>query len=63
MTNPITEEIREIRHRLAAQFGNDLDRIFSDLQRKERESGRVVVDRRGERLVADNKDMHQSGGG
>ncbi len=53
MTNPITEEIREIRHRLAAQFGNDLDRIFADIQRKEQESGRVVVDRRDERLAAD----------
>ncbi len=63
MINPITEEIREIRHKLAAQFDNDLDRIFADLQRKERESGRVVVDRRGERLAADNKDMHPRTGG
>lgn len=63
MTNPITEEIREIRHRLAAEFGNDLDRIFADLQRKERESGRVVIDRRGEGLTADNHVLHGSSGG
>ena len=47
MTNPNTKEIREIRHRLAAEFYNDLDRILADLQRKARESGRVVIDRRG----------------
>ncbi len=63
MNNPITEEIREIRHRLAAQFDNDLDRIFADLQRKEQESGRVVVDRRGERQAADNKETHRRKGG
>jgi len=63
MINPITEEIREIRHRLAAQFDNDLDRIFLDLQRKEQESDRVVVDRRGERLATDNEDMPRRTGG
>ena len=62
MINPITEEIREIRHKLAAQFDNDLDRIFADLQRKEQESDRVVVDRRGERLAADNKKRHRRTG-
>jgi len=51
MTNPITEEIHAIRHRLAAEFDNDLDLIFTDLQRKERESGRVVIDRRSERVA------------
>ncbi len=63
MINPITEEIREIRHRLAAQFDNDLDRIFADLQRKEQESDRVVVDRRGARLATDNEEMHWRTGG
>ena len=63
MTNPITEAIREIRHRLAAEFDNDLGRIFADLQRKERESGRVVIDRRGERVSADNQVLHGSSGG
>jgi hypothetical protein len=38
-----TEEIRRIRHELAAQFDNDLDRIVADLRRKELESGREFV--------------------
>lgn len=45
MTNPITQQIRETRHRLAAKFDNDLDRIVDDLQQQERESGRRYVDR------------------
>ncbi len=60
MTNPITAEIREIRHRLSAAFDNDLDRIFADLQRQERESGRVVIDRRGERVSADHSPVNRS---
>lgn len=38
--NPITEEIREIRHRLAAQFGNEVYRIGDEIRRRQRESGR-----------------------
>lgn len=38
-----TEEIRAIRHKLAAQFDNDLDRIVADLQRQQRESGREYI--------------------
>ena len=38
-----TAEIREIRHQLAAQFDNDVDRIYEDLRRKQRESGRKYV--------------------
>jgi hypothetical protein len=38
-----TEEIRRIRHELAAQFDNDLDHIFEDLCRKQAESGREIV--------------------
>lgn len=41
--NPITNEIREIRHRLAAQFDNDIKRIGDDLRRREAVSGRKVV--------------------
>jgi len=61
MTNPITSQIREIRHRLAAEFDNDLDRIFADLLRKEKASGRVVIDRRGERMAADSHPTHRGG--
>lgn len=34
-----TEDIRAARHRLAAQFDNDLDRIVEDLRRQQREAG------------------------
>ena len=47
MTNPITKEIREIRHRLAAKFDNDLDQIVDDLRRQQRESGLEYVDLSG----------------
>jgi hypothetical protein len=60
MTNPITQQIRKSRHRLAAKFDNDLDRIVDDLQRQQRESGRHVVDRSKD---ATNHAMQRSGGG
>jgi hypothetical protein len=60
MTNPITQQIRESRHQLAAKFDNDLDRIVDDLQRQQRESGRRVVDRSKD---ATNSTLHRRGGG
>lgn len=41
--NPITEEIREIRHRLAAQCDNDVHRIGAEIRRRQVESGRRIV--------------------
>ncbi len=41
--NPITDEIRKIRHRLAIQFENDVYRIGADLRQREVASGRKVV--------------------
>ena len=41
--NPITQEIREIRHQLAAQQGNDIHRIGDELRRRQMESGRRIV--------------------
>lgn len=41
--NPITEEIRETRHRLAAQFDNDVSRIGAETRRRQAASGRRVV--------------------
>ena len=38
-----TEDIRAARHRRAAQFDNDLDRIVEDLRRQQRESGREYI--------------------
>jgi hypothetical protein len=42
-TDPIVEEVRKIREEHAARFDFDLTRIFEDLQKNERESGREVV--------------------
>ena len=44
MPNPITDQIRAIRHELVAQFDNDLDRIVADLRRQQRESGRDYIE-------------------
>ncbi len=41
--NPITEEIREIRHRLAAEFDNDVRRIGAEIRRRQAMSGHRVV--------------------
>ena len=41
--NPITDEIREIRHRLALKFDNDVYRIGADLRQREVVSGWKVV--------------------
>ena len=40
--DPITEEIRTIRHSLAALHDNDLDRIYEALRRSERSSGQSL---------------------
>lgn len=39
----ITDDIRKIRHDLAAQFGNDLDAILADVRRREIMDGRTYV--------------------
>lgn len=58
MTNPVTRQIREARHRLGAKF-NNLDLIVGDLQRQQRESGRHYVDRSKQTT---NQTMQPSGG-
>jgi len=60
-----TEEIRAIRHELAAQFDNDLDRIVADLQRQQRESGREYITlpkRTPRQRPTTNKRLQPSGG-
>jgi hypothetical protein len=42
-TDPITEEIRALRHDLAAQFGNDVSRILRDVREREASDGRTYV--------------------
>ncbi len=56
--NPITEEIREIRHRLAAQFDNDVFRIGAETRRRQTASGRRVI-RLPRRTPADGKSSSQ----
>ncbi len=41
--DPIVEEIRKAREAYAARFNYDLEAIFQDLKRQERESGRTFV--------------------
>jgi hypothetical protein len=62
--NPITEEIREIRHRLAAQCDNDVYRIGAELRRRQSASGRRVVrlPKRTPAVATTNQRMHGSGG-
>lgn len=60
-----TEEIRTIRHKLAARFDNDLDRIVADLRRQQQESGRdyITLPKRPPRQQRTTRQgMHGSGG-
>jgi len=43
MPDSPTDEIRAIRHELAAKFDNDIKRIGDDLRRQQRESGREYI--------------------
>ncbi len=43
MLDTITEEIRTIRRALAADCGNDIDRIFASLRKTAESSGRNYV--------------------
>jgi hypothetical protein len=59
-----TEDIRAARHRLAAQFDNDLDRIVADLRRQQMASGReymTLPSRPPRRDRTTNQAMHPSG--
>lgn len=41
--DPIVKEVRRVREAYAARFNYDLEAIFQDLKRQERESGRTFV--------------------
>lgn len=43
MNDPIVEEVRRIRAKIAAEHGNDLHRIFEDARRRQGVKGRRVV--------------------
>jgi len=57
--DPIAE-IKAIRHRLGAAFDYDLDRIFTDIQRRQAESRRTYVTL-PPRRIANSHAMHGSG--
>jgi len=62
--NPINEEIREIRRRLAAQFDNDVYRIGAEIRRRQSASGHRLVRRPRRQLRtsgATNESMHATG--
>lgn len=43
MNDPIVEEVRRIRAKIAAEHGNDLHRIFEDARRRQGVEGRRVI--------------------
>ena len=43
LSDSITEEIRDIRRKLAERFDNDVSRIFTDLRQHEASDGRTYV--------------------
>jgi hypothetical protein len=43
MLDPIVEEIRKIREEHAARFNYDIDAIFEDFRKNEKESGLPLV--------------------
>ncbi|MBF0138331.1 MAG: hypothetical protein H7833_20255 [Magnetococcus sp. DMHC-1] len=53
--DPIVEEVRKVREEHAARFDYDLDAIYKDLKRLERESGREMVNLKP-RLVQEIRD-------
>jgi hypothetical protein len=62
--NFITDEIRAIRHQLAAEQGNDVSRIGNELRRHQVESGRRIVKlpARSPETRATSKPLQPSGG-
>jgi hypothetical protein len=43
MEDPIVEEVRRVRQEHAAKFDYDLDKIFEDIKRMEKASGRAFI--------------------
>lgn len=41
--DPIVKETRELREEYAAQFDHDLDRIFDDIQKRQSQTDRKVI--------------------
>jgi len=64
MLDSPTDEIRTVRHLLAARFDNNMQRIVDDLRRQQRESGReyIRLPKRSPRIhPTTNNALHPSG--
>lgn len=44
MTDPVVEEVRKVRHEIASEHGNDLDRLFSAMAEKSRKLREAMGD-------------------
>ncbi len=62
MKDPIVEEVRQHRMEHTRKFGGDLNLIFEDLRRLQRESGCEVV-RRPPKLLARTGEVKGGSGG
>lgn len=51
MKDPIVEEIRRVREEHAARFNYDVDAIFEDLRKREKETGGALVSLQPRRVV------------
>jgi len=60
MNDPIVDEVRRVRDAHAARFNYDLDAIFQDIKKREKESGLVFVQGVA-RQPAPNKALQPSG--
>ncbi len=60
--NAITDEIRAIRHQLAAEQGNDVFKIGNEMRRNQIESGRCIVKlpARSPEAIATNQPLQTS---
>jgi uncharacterized coiled-coil DUF342 family protein len=55
MRDEIVEEVRKIRDQYAAQFNYDLDELFKDIKRLEKESKVPIVNLQPKRIVKAGK--------
>ena len=60
MNDPIVDEVRRVRDAHAARFNYDLDAIFQDIKKREKESGLVFIQGVA-RQPAPNQTLHPTG--
>ena len=61
LSDSITDEIRTIRRKLAANFGNDVSKILDDVRQCETSDGRTYVTlpkRPAQAVLAEQSDEH-----